>query len=473
MDHTKRRARLIWIPVLLLFAFQILMVTKSNMDSGGIVYYLGYDSAADITHTMSATVGQRLAAAVGLLIAIEAACAAYCIRRNVSGAVTIMVLVAILLTVGLCYQTYTLPPNGSMKHCKTILTGGVALSVGMWISRVATRLPQRYRNRVLWAGIIGMTAFVAVASVYGKLHTVNGAGGVFLGLTTSDLYKLFVILFLSLSLPELQLNNRLRLAFFLLCLVMVGTMGALNNLGDAIILSTIVLVAVLQSLGTRTFFVTGTALAAAAVGAYSLIRARAPDSYIVTRVRNTFVASTDATVNTNYRRSVLAVMYRGVYGSGTGDTRLVANNFASQNDYAYSGLTAIFGLSIALLVLVCIALLPITILLRTKECSRDPHLYSFASLAATLLLSQGILHIGSDLNILPLTGVTLPFISMGGTAMATAFLSVGLAVGRRLPQARAVHLSMSMPQMKMTAMGEKIRSIWTTLRRRAERRWAR
>ena len=472
MATMRRREWLAWIPVLALAVFQVLMTTQSNLESGGIVYYLGYDNIYDATHTMTAPVGHRLTIAITVMIVIETLITWYCIRRHVTGVITIMCLVAVLLTVSICYQTYTLPPNGSLKHCRTMLVGLAALAAGVCIARWATRIPARYRSAVLWITLIAMAAFTATASVYGLSHRVNGSGGYFLGLTTAEIYKVFVLAFLSLALPELQRDRRLRVSFFALCCVMVATLVALNSRGDAIILAAIILVAVLQSLGGKAFALTAVGLSASGIAAYSLIRAMSPDSYVVQRVQSTFTAATDPTANSNFRRSLLAVLYRGILGSGTGDTRLIQTNFASQSDYAFSGVAGIFGAGIALLVLLCIGLLPITILVSTGECRHDVRLYSLSTMAATYLLCQGILHVGSDLNILPLTGVTLPFISTGGTSMVTCFLALGLAVGRRLPAPRAVRVSSPGRRLPtIRRIGDEARNIWMSLRRQVERMW--
>lgn len=44
----------------------------------------------------------------------------------------------------------------------------------------------------------------------------------------------------------------------------------------------------------------------------------------------------------------------------------------------------------------------------------------------TLLLSQAFINMGVNLNILPLTGITLPFISYGGSSLLSLMLSIGV-----------------------------------------------
>lgn len=44
----------------------------------------------------------------------------------------------------------------------------------------------------------------------------------------------------------------------------------------------------------------------------------------------------------------------------------------------------------------------------------------------TLILSQAFINIGVNLNILPLTGITLPFISYGGSSLLSLMLAIGV-----------------------------------------------
>lgn len=44
-----------------------------------------------------------------------------------------------------------------------------------------------------------------------------------------------------------------------------------------------------------------------------------------------------------------------------------------------------------------------------------------------MILFQGIVAIGMNLGLLPVTGITLPFISYGGSSLLTVMLGIGLA----------------------------------------------
>jgi rod shape determining protein RodA len=45
---------------------------------------------------------------------------------------------------------------------------------------------------------------------------------------------------------------------------------------------------------------------------------------------------------------------------------------------------------------------------------------------ATVLAFQAIVNIGVNLNLVPATGLTLPFVSYGGSAMLSLLLGIGL-----------------------------------------------
>jgi len=57
---------------------------------------------------------------------------------------------------------------------------------------------------------------------------------------------------------------------------------------------------------------------------------------------------------------------------------------------------------------------------------------------AILIVSQFLIHVGMNLGMLPITGLSLPFMSYGGTYMVTLFLGLGILMGMRRYR-RAAH----------------------------------
>mgnify|MGYP001575083237 FL=1 len=50
---------------------------------------------------------------------------------------------------------------------------------------------------------------------------------------------------------------------------------------------------------------------------------------------------------------------------------------------------------------------------------------------ASFIMSQVLIHAGMNIGLLPVTGITLPFMSYGGTTLATLFLGLGILMGMR------------------------------------------
>ena len=64
--------------------------------------------------------------------------------------------------------------------------------------------------------------------------------------------------------------------------------------------------------------------------------------------------------------------------------------------------------------------------LRAARISSDTFGALIAYGAATLITFQTIVNVGMNLNLLPVTGLTLPFVSYGGSSLLTLFIAIGL-----------------------------------------------
>lgn len=72
--------------------------------------------------------------------------------------------------------------------------------------------------------------------------------------------------------------------------------------------------------------------------------------------------------------------------------------------------------------------------LRAALGTRDPGARLICVGVGTLLATQGLIHVGVNLGVVPTTGMTLPFVSAGGSSLVTYALALGLVVavaGRR------------------------------------------
>ncbi len=125
-------------------------------------------------------------------------------------------------------------------------------------------------------------------------------------------------------------------------------------------------------------------------------------------------------------QSIMAVASGGLLGRGPGlgSPGLVP---VSASDFIFSAIAEETGLLGAVGVLLIIALLVGRTFSSALASTNNFHRYLASSLGA-YLAAQSILIIGGNLRLLPLTGVTLPFVSYGGSSLVTAFAALLILV---------------------------------------------
>ena len=57
---------------------------------------------------------------------------------------------------------------------------------------------------------------------------------------------------------------------------------------------------------------------------------------------------------------------------------------------------------------------------------------------AALIFIQAFIHIGMNIGILPITGITLPFVSYGGSSLVTLMIGIGIVQNIRINARRDV-----------------------------------
>ena len=109
----------------------------------------------------------------------------------------------------------------------------------------------------------------------------------------------------------------------------------------------------------------------------------------------------------------------GLPGLGAGEGNL-GNLFGSGTDLVFGMLAEEWGLIIAVLAVFCIITLSI-FAFRAIAAGRSTYYSIAACSTATLFVFQTTLNVLGSVDILPLTGVTFPFLSSGGTSMIASW----------------------------------------------------
>ena len=151
--------------------------------------------------------------------------------------------------------------------------------------------------------------------------------------------------------------------------------------------------------------------------------------YQLDRVINFFFPDENASFGAiyNVRQALISIGDGGWFGQGYGGGTQVQLRFLKvrHSDFIFSALSEEFGFMGALLVIGTLAFI-IARCLRAARLSSDTFGALIAYGAATLITFQTIVNIGMNLNLLPVTGLTLPFVSYGGSSLLTLFIAIGL-----------------------------------------------
>jgi cell division protein FtsW (lipid II flippase) len=125
-------------------------------------------------------------------------------------------------------------------------------------------------------------------------------------------------------------------------------------------------------------------------------------------------------------QSLLAVSAGGIFGAGVGQG---APTFVPvvHSDFVFAAIAEEWGLLGALGVLICFGVLVLRALhLAAENVDRAPFQALLAAGIGVSLGVQSLLIMAGVLKIVPLTGVTLPLVSYGGSSLLSSFIMIGL-----------------------------------------------
>ena len=134
--------------------------------------------------------------------------------------------------------------------------------------------------------------------------------------------------------------------------------------------------------------------------------------------------------------SIMGLASGGLWGSGLGASKQKWANLAeAHTDFIFSVIGDELGLLGTLLVLALYAALIYSILRVAIKTKDDFSRYATAGIACWFI-AQVVINIGSVTSVIPVIGVTLPFISYGGSSLLANLIAVGfvLGVARRTPE---------------------------------------
>lgn len=121
--------------------------------------------------------------------------------------------------------------------------------------------------------------------------------------------------------------------------------------------------------------------------------------------------------------SLIAIGSAGIFGHGFNSTPIYFPEM--QTDFIFAVFASNFGLLGAVLLIVLIVFFDINLINTVSKTTDFTDKYAIGGIIAVLLFQQ-IQNIGMTIGLLPIMGITLPFISYGGSSLLSYMLLVGM-----------------------------------------------
>ena len=321
-------------------------------------------------------------------------------------------LIAFLLTsIGLSI-TASVYPDKALKQLVAVLIGIFGFVFLQWLLRDLKRVS--FLRIPTAIGAVGLLAFTLVFASF-----TNGAknwlyiGGI--SIQPSELVKVVFIFVGAASLEKLQSNKSLT-KFIIFAFACVGALFLMYDFGTALIFFfTFIVISFMRSGDIRTLVLVCTV---ALMGGLIVLMFRP-------YVANRFAAYGHVweyfdTSGYQQTRTMIYSASGGLFGVGLGNGKL-RDIFAATEDLVFGVVCEEFGMIMAGAILLSyVALLVYSI--RHSKYARSSFYAICACAASSLMLFQASLNVFGVNDILPLTGVTLPFISRGGSSVICCWM---------------------------------------------------
>ncbi len=326
-----------------------------------------------------------------------------CIRRTSFEVETVAFF---LCTMGMSVIAAVAPGEVLKQLIASVLGLGLFLAVG-WSLRDLERA-KLIRRIAAVAGI----GFLLITLIFGKEYygaknwLVIGS----LSLQPSELTKVCFV-FVGASAMDRIMTKRNLFSFIAYSVLICGCLALMNDFGTALIFfGAFLVIAYMRSGSVGTIALACTGLGFAGVVALKI----APHAL---RRFASWRHIWEVPLDGGYQqtRALMCMASGGLLGMGAGNGWM-KNVFAADSDMAIATVCEEWGLvMVVLLVLSVVALAVFSV--RSAAVGRSSFYTIGACTAASIMLMQTILNALGTVDVLPLTGVTFPFLSNGGSSM--------------------------------------------------------
>ena len=322
-----------------------------------------------------------------------------------------MEIIAFFLSTLSLAVTASAYPGSVLKQAICVCLG-VGLFFGLcWYLRDLNRT-KKITYIIIGASVVLLAANLILGTTkFGSTNWLSIAGFSF---QPSELVKIAFIFVGAATLDELQQRRNLTV-FMLFSVFCLGCLAIMGDFGTAMIFFvTFLIISFLRSGDFSKLILT---VGAAGLMGLMVLRFK---PYIATRFETWGHVWEDPTDGGFQQvQTMTSAASGGLPGLGAGEGNL-SDVGAAATDLVFGILAEEWGLVIAVLAVICIITLGV-FAVRSIIAGRSTY-YSIAACSATsLFIFQTILNVFGSVDLLPLTGVTFPFVSAGGTSMIASW----------------------------------------------------
>ncbi len=291
----------------------------------------------------------------------------------------------------------------------------VAAAAGMFLFCVIVKYiedPDRV-NKIRFPAMVAAVLLLLASIVFGKV-TNGAANWITIGpisVQPSEIVKVIYIFISASALDKLQTNKNL-IELIIFSAVCVGLLALMGDFGTALIFFlTFLLVAFMRSGDFKTIIL---AVAAAVFGVTIVLKFK---SYVADRFSGWghVWEHTQDSLGYQQARVLTYIASGGLFGVGIGNGYL-KQVAASESDLVFGLIAEEMGIIVAVVLALAVGLLFFYARAITTR-SRSTFYSISACCAAGLFLVQLSLNVFGATDVLPLTGVTFPFVSCGGSSV--------------------------------------------------------
>jgi len=324
-------------------------------------------------------------------------------------------LIFVLISLGLC-MLYRLSPDYGIKQITFIAIGNSALIVAIFLGKKMDFKPEQYKYFAYAIFSLLIMTQIFGTEVFGSKNWIKIG---MISFQPSEIIKiLFVFLIACLLYYDIDLKRFLTNSMVLLAIVLFFALQ--RDLGSAFIFFSVYIIMLFYK--DPKFYYTGITIFSAIIGGVS-------SYFLFGHIKSRVLAWLNPWQYTSTKayqitQSLFAIASGGLIGRGIniGNPKYIP---AVHTDFIFSAICEEMGIIIAICILVIYALI---VLIGMNICIKcEDKLNQLISLGLTSMTAiQTLLIVCGVLNLIPITGVTLPFVSYGGSSLLSQFINIGI-----------------------------------------------